>query len=68
MAIPQNTYVYMEDVEKAEVEDEVSDEAWDTEVLCTYGGQQPQRALVYIGNQHSKQSFIKRNTGTQRLL
>ena len=57
MAIPQNTYVYMEDVEKAEVEDEVSDEAWDTEVLCTYGG-----------NQHSKQSFIKRNTGTQRLL
>ncbi len=38
MAIPQNTYEYMEDVEKAEVEDEVSDEAWDTEVLCTYGG------------------------------
>ena len=38
MAIPQNTHVYMEDVEKAEVEDEVPDEAWDTEVLCAHGG------------------------------
>ena len=28
----------MEDVEKAEVEDEVPDEAWDTEVLCAHGG------------------------------
>ena len=26
------------------------------------------RILAHIGNQHSKQSFIKRNTGTQRLL
>ena len=30
--------MYMEDVEKAEVEDEVSDEAWDTEALCLHGG------------------------------
>ena len=37
MAIPQNTHVHMEDVEKAEVEDEVSDEAGDTETLCLHG-------------------------------
>ena len=60
--------MYMEDVEKTEVEDEVYDEAGDTGVLCSHGGEQPARVLVHIGNQHSQQSFIKRNTGTQGLL
>ena len=57
MAIPQNPHVHMEDVEKTSVEDEVSDEAGNTGVLCQHGGKQPQRVLVHIGNQHSQQSF-----------
>ena len=68
MAVPQNPYVHMEDVEKATVKEKVSDEAGNTGILCPHGGQQPQRVLVHIGNQHSQQSFVKRNTGTQRLL
>ena len=68
LALSQNPDVYLEDVEKAAVKEKVSDEAGNTGVLCPHGGEQSQRILVHIGNQHSQQSFVKRNTGKQRLL
>ena len=68
LAVPQNPYVYMEDVEAATVKDEVPDETGHTEEVRLHGGKQPKRVLVYFSNEHSKSGFIKRNTGTQRLL
>ena len=61
-------YVYMEDVEAATVKDEVPDETGHTEEVRLHGGKQPKRVLVYFSNEHSKSGFIKRDTGTQRLL
>ena len=68
MAIPPNPNVHLEDVEAAAVKDEVSDETGNPKILCPYGGKQPQRVLANVGDQHSQQSFVERNTGTHRIL
>ena len=68
MAVPQNPYVHMEDVEKAMVEGEVSHQTGRTGTTCVQGGKQPSEVLVRIQYGRSKDGTYKRNTGTQRLL
>lgn len=38
MTVSQNPYMYMEDVEKAKVEDEVSEKTGNTRIPRTHGG------------------------------
>ena len=68
MVIPPNPYVYMEDVEKDTVEDEVPDKTGSTGGTGIYGGEQPAEILVRIQHSCSKDGTHKRNIGTQGLL
>jgi hypothetical protein len=58
----------METMEKAQDQDEKSDEDGNPGVLCTHGGEQPQRSLVQRKPHNGQESNDKRKTDKQRLL
>jgi hypothetical protein len=58
----------METMEETQNEEEKSDKNGNTRVLCTYGGEQPQRSLVQRKPHNGQESNDKRKTDKQRLL
>ena len=68
MAIPPNPDVYLENVEKASVEDEVPEETGSTRGTGIHGGKQPTEILVRLKYARSEDGTYKRNADTQRLL
>ena len=61
MVVPQNPDVYLEDVEKATVEEEVSHQTGRTGTTCVQDGKQPSEVLVRIQHGRSKDGTYKRN-------